>query len=86
MSYARKYGDRHEVFELGTAEMTRGGLVKADLMLSRNGKIVSKKKSEAARVNYTKYGFSKRAVEEEAKEEVVEVKKKRRRRNKKNDV
>lgn len=54
----KKYGSRQEVFE-GISEMTRGGLTKADLMVSR-GKIVSKKKSEAAKASYAKYGFAKR--------------------------
>ena len=54
----KKYGSRQEVFE-GLSEMTRGGLTKADLMVSR-GKIVSKKKSEAAKASYAKYGFAKR--------------------------
>jgi hypothetical protein len=57
---ARKYGTRHEVFDLGTAVMTRGGLKKDDLMLSRTGKIVSKRKSEAAAANYKLHGFAKR--------------------------
>ena len=57
MSFARKYGTRAEVFDLGTAEMTRGGLRKEDLILSRTGKIVSKKKSASARENFLKYGF-----------------------------
>ena len=55
----RKYGSRQEVFD-GLSEMTRGGLTKADLMISR-GKIVSKKKSDAAKASYAKFGFKKRA-------------------------
>ena len=68
----KKYGSRQEVFD-GTSEMTRGGLTKADLMLSR-GKIVSKKKSDAAKASYAKYGFKKRVVDAKS------PKKKRRRR------
>lgn len=54
----RKYGTRQEVYD-GLSEMTRGGLKKDDLILSR-GKLVSKKKSEAAKASYAKYGFRKR--------------------------
>ena len=67
MSFARKYGTRAEVFDLGTAEMTRGGLRKEDLVMSRTGKIVSKKKSASARENFLKYGFKKREEEETPK-------------------
>ena len=75
--FARKYGTRDEVFSLGTAEQTRGGLKKEDLVLSRTGKIVSRKKQESARANYEKYGFAKRV-----KEVIEEPKKKRRKRRK----
>ena len=60
--YARRYGSRYEVFDSETAEQTRGGLRKEDLMLSRTGKIVSKKKSLAAKALYEQYGFKKREV------------------------
>lgn len=80
--FQRRYGTRDEVFA-GSAEKTRGGLMKDDLMISRTGRIVSKKKSEQARKNYEQYGFKKRVVEEEKKEE--EKPKKRRRRKKKAD-
>ena len=76
---ARKYGTRHEVFDLGTAVMTRGGLKKEDLMLSRTGKIVSKRKSEAAAANYKLHGFAKR----EAPPPVEEKPRRRRQRKKK---
>jgi hypothetical protein len=56
-----KYGSRHQVFDLETAVMTRGGLKKEDLMLSKSGKIVSRKKSEAAKISYAEFGFAKRA-------------------------
>ena len=81
----RKYGTRQEVYNL-EAQKTRGGLTKADLMVSKTGKIVSKKKSMAAAESYKKFGFKKRQAEVEEKvEEKVdeEPKKKRRRRNKK---
>ena len=73
--FERRYGTRDEVYG-GSAQMTRGGLTKDKLTLSRSGRIVSKLKSEQAREAYKKYGFSKR----EAK---VEKPKKRRRRKKK---
>ena len=76
----RKYGTRADVWS-DACTMTRGGLTKDDLMLSKNGKIVSKKKSLAARASYEKYGFAKR--KEEQKESVEEPKKKRRRKRKK---
>ena len=65
--YARRYGSRYEVFDAETALQTRGGLKKEDLMLSRTGKIVSKKKSLAAKALYSQYGFSKRPKKEEPK-------------------
>ena len=46
-----KYGSRAEVWN-GLALMTRGGLMKDMLVISRTGRIVSKKKSEQARRNY----------------------------------
>ena len=55
----KKYGDRQSVYD-GLCKMTRGGLTKEDLLMSRNGKIVSKKKSDQAKENYQKYGFKKR--------------------------
>ena len=72
----KKYGDRMSVFE-GRCKMTRGGLTKKDLIVSKSGKIVSKKKSERAKENYSKYGFKKR------KQEPDEPKKLRKRRKKK---
>ena len=76
--YARRYGTRFEVFDSETAQMTRGGLTKADLMMSRSGKIVSKKKSQSAKALYEKFGFNKRVV--------VETKKKKKGRKKKKKV
>lgn len=58
----KKYGTRKEVFD-GLSEMTRGGLSKDDLMEGKNGKILSKKKSEMAKQSYAKYGFKKRNEE-----------------------
>jgi hypothetical protein len=40
-------GTKEEVYN-GTADKTAGGLTKADLMISKSGKVVSKKQSEAA--------------------------------------
>ena len=62
----KKYGDRLSVYE-GRCKMTRGGLTKEDLLVSKSGKIVSKKKSERAKENYSKYGFKKRAPPDEPK-------------------
>ena len=79
----KKFGSRSEVYD-ENAEMTRGGLRKADLIVSRTGRIVSKKKSEMARTAYEKYGFSKRPVANtEDAPETIEPKKKKRRRRKK---
>ena len=74
--YARRYGTRFEVYDSETAEMTRGGLKKADLMMSRSGKIVSKKKSESAKALYEKFGFNKRVVVEKPKKKSKRKKKK----------
>ena len=76
----KKYGDRTAVFN-GEAEKTRGGLTKDDLMVSRTGRIVSKKKSLAASESYKKFGFKKRVQEEE--EKVVEEEKPKKRRKRK---
>ena len=65
--FARRYGTR--------AEVTRGGLRKADLILSRTGKIVSKRKSESAKKIYNEFGFKKRVKK-------VEVQKKKKKRGK----
>ena len=79
----KKYGTRTEVYN-DEAECTRGGLCKDDLIISKNGKIVSKKKSIAALENYKKFGFKKRVVQKED-EPQPEPKKKRRRRKKKTE-
>ena len=80
----KKYGSRSEVYN-GEAEATRGGLTKADLILSKTGKIVSKKKSEAALAAYKKYGFTKRLPAKAAEPAPQEPKRKRRKRKKKVD-
>ena len=77
----KKYGDRQAVFN-GEAEKTRGGLTKDDLMVSRTGRIVSKKKSLAAAESYKKFGFKKRVQEEEKVVEEEKPKKKRKRKSK----
>jgi hypothetical protein len=76
----RKFGSRSEVWE-ESVTMTRGGLTKNDLMLSKTGRIVSRKKSEAAKAAYDKFGFNKRG-EEAATIEEPEKKPKRRRKKK----
>jgi len=78
----KKFGTRSEVFD-GLAEKTRGGLTKDMLILSRSGKIVSKKKSELAKANYAKFGFAKRAQPPPPAAEPVEEKPKRKRRRRK---
>ena len=80
----KRYGTRNDVYE-GLAEKTRGGLTRDDLVLSKTGKIVSKKKSLAARAAYEKFGFAKRTkekVEEEEKPVAEEAPKKKRRKRK----
>lgn len=77
----RKYGSRQDVFE-GVCQMTRGGLTKDDLIF-KNGKLVSKKKSEAAKKAYEKYGFAKRKQPEPEPEAPPAPKKKRRKRKSK---
>ncbi len=82
-----KYGDRTSVWN-GQAKQTRGGLTKDDLIMSKSGKIVSKKKSESARALYQKNGgFKSKAAKTpepvQEKEELEPPKLKRRRRKKK---
>jgi hypothetical protein len=48
-----KIGNRAAVWN-GSAEKTSGGLRKADLMLNKDGKIVSKKQSRAAAIRFKK--------------------------------
>ena len=72
----RKYGTRQEVYNL-EAQKTRGGLTKADLMVSKTGKIVSKKKSMAAAESYKKFGFKKRQDQVEEKVEERSMKNQR---------
>ena len=75
-AFERKYGTRSEVWE-GTAMQTRGKLQKSDLIMSRSGRIVSKRKSDLAKQSYAPYGFKKRVPEQK------EPAKKRRKRKKK---
>ena len=77
----RKYGTRNEVWN-GEAQMTRGMLKKDDLIKSSSGRLVSKRKSEAAKKNYEKYGFNKRAALNEPPPPAEKPKKKRRRKKK----
>jgi len=77
-TFERKYGTRSEVWE-GTAMQTRGKLKKDDLVLSRSGRIVSKRKSELAKKSYAEHGFRKREISPPPSPE-----KKRRRKRRKN--
>ncbi len=49
----KKIGTKREVFH-GKAQKTSGGLVKADIIKSRSGRIVSKAASEKAQLNWAK--------------------------------
>jgi len=84
-----KYGSRSEVWN-GLALMTRGGLMKDMLIISRTGRIVSKKKSEQARRNYeTNNPFKKKKkaeAEPEPEPEKEEPAPKRRRRRRRATV
>lgn len=55
---ARGKGAYGRVFS-GSKEKTSGGLKKTDLHKNADGKIVSKKRSQAAKKNYRKSGLSK---------------------------
>ena len=75
----RKFGSRSEVWE-ESVTMTRGGLTKNDLMLSKTGRIVSRKKSEAAKAAYDKFGFNKReeaTIEEPAPQKQPKLRRKK---------
>ena len=75
-TFERKFGTRSEVWE-GTAKQTRGKLQKGDLVMSRSGRIVSKRKSELAKKSYAAYGFKPRkaAPKEQQKKKVRRRKK-----------
>ena len=76
-TYKRRYGSRFEVFDSQVALQTRGGLKKEDLMLNAQGKIVSKKKSMAAKDAYSKgLSFKKKVVEKPKKKTRKKRKKK----------
>ena len=77
----KKYGSRQDVYD-GVCQMTRGGLTKEDLLL-KNGRLVSKKKSEAAKAAYEKYGFAKRKEPEPEVPPPAPKKKRRKRKSKK---
>ena len=79
-TWERKYGTRSEVWE-GIAQQTRGRLKKENLVLSRNGRIVSKRKSEMAKKTYLEHKFAKRTKPEPQPK--PQPKRKRRRRKKK---
>ena len=65
----RRYGDRSDVFS-GRALMTKGGLTKNDLF-EKNGKYVSKKMSENAKL---RNNFVKKVQEPQKKvEEIVDA-------------
>jgi hypothetical protein len=81
VKFERRYGTRDEVWS-NVAQCTRGGLTRDKLTLSRSGRLVSKIKSEQARVNYKKYGFKKREAPVVEKPE----KKKRKRKPRKKKV
>ena len=53
VAFNKKYGSRELVFN-GIAYCTKSGLKKTDLMLNAKGRIVSKKKSEMAKIRFLK--------------------------------
>lgn len=53
-----KYGSMRRVFK-GTADKTKGGLLKKDLMMNKRGKIVSKKQHTQAAKRFKKSGLFK---------------------------
>ena len=59
----KRKGSKHEVYH-GKALRTAGGLTKADLILNRSGKVVSKKQSAAGKKRgaeaLKKYRFKKK--------------------------
>ena len=82
-TWERKYGTRSEVWE-GIAQQTRGRLTKDKLVLSRNGRIVSKRKSEMAKKTYLEHKFAKRT--KPAEPTPPEAPKRKRKRRKKKEV
>ena len=77
----KKFGSRQEVWN-GECMMTRGGLTKENLVLSKSNRLVSKRKSEAARAADQKFGFKKRVVAEPEPEPEPEKRKRKRRKKK----
>ena len=61
-----KYGSKAKVYH-GNAEMTTGGLTKADLMMNKRGRIVSKKKYEQGLKRYKENKLKPKTAEELAK-------------------
>jgi hypothetical protein len=57
--FKKTIGTRAEVYH-GTARRTSGGLTKAELMMNKHGRIVSKKKHNTAKreMRLVKYGFT----------------------------
>ena len=57
--YDNLFGSRHDVW-YGNAYKTTGGLIKSDLLMNRNGKIISKKKCiyETTMSRFEKYGVN----------------------------
>ena len=53
-----KYGSFRRVWS-GTADKTKGGLVKKDLMMNKRGKIVSKKQANRSKKNFKNSALSK---------------------------
>merc|ERR1712173_431787 len=56
-----KYGSMRRVWS-GTADKTKGGLVKKDLCMNKRGKVVSKKQLSAAKKNFKGSALSKWVV------------------------
>ena len=77
----KKFGSRSDVWN-AECTMTRGGLTKGDLMMSKTGRIVSKKKSEAAKKAYDTFGFKKREQQETPITSYLKKQKKRKRKKK----
>lgn len=51
MEFIKAIGTREQVFN-GICRSTKGGLMKDGLILDKNGKIISKRKSEASRAMF----------------------------------
>ena len=63
-NFVKKYGTRKEVWS-GEAKMTKGKLLKSDLMKRpRDGKLVSKKRSAMGKIQYKKNNLRPRTKQE----------------------